>query len=250
MNCLEFRRHLGADPMSNVIDFQKHRGECARCADVYEDAQLFDGNLARALSVSVPAQLAERILFAQTTAERQHKQQLTRRWTLGLAAAAALVLTVGLSLRSRDAQASLSEQAVAHLDHEPKALLTHDMLPEAIVRREFADQGVNLVNAVAVSYINHCPIGRYNTVHMVVPETSGPVTVLYVTNHREALRSDMQRDQWRVRSIPLGAGTLVMVAKDSSMFDSVEGSFRQALDVRVAATTAVATSATREWAIR
>jgi Protein of unknown function (DUF3379) len=242
MNCLEFRRQLGADPMSNVIDFQKHRGECARCTTVYEDAQLFESKLARALSIAAPAQLAERILFAQTTAERQRKQQLMRRWTWGLAAAAVLVLTVSLGLRPREAQASLNDQMAAHLVHEPEALLTHDMLPEAVVRREFATQGINLAGAVQVSYVNHCPIGRFNTLHMVVPENSGPVTVLYVTNHQEPGRSQTQRGQWQVRSLPMGAGTLVMVARETSMFDSVEGSFRQALDTRVAATALVSST--------
>jgi hypothetical protein len=72
-------------------------------------------------------------------------------------------------------------------------------------------------------------MGRHLTVHMVMPEGDGPVTVIYVVDRKSSQREDFQRDGWRGRSLPLGNGTLILLARDIDQFDRVEATWRGAL---------------------
>jgi hypothetical protein len=227
MNCVEFRRHLGADPQSNAVEFVRHRAECPRCADAAGRAVEFDRNLLRALNIEAPAQLADSILLAQATDERRRRVTLRRRGTI-FAVAASLALAIGLFGMRVDAK-PLSTLAVDHLSAEPFALATTAPIPDTDVRNAFAKRGVALDKVPAgVSYVQCCPVGRYLSVHMVMPEQDGPVTVLYVTNDIAKQRQDFVRGGWLGRSVPMGHGTLVLLAKSSSTFDHVEAVWSEA----------------------
>jgi hypothetical protein len=68
------------------------------------------------------------------------------------------------------------------------------------------------------------------TVHMVMPQAEGPVTVIYVTHHREDGRDDFRKADVVGRSVPLGDGTLVLMAASDARFDAVENAWRQSLE--------------------
>jgi hypothetical protein len=53
--------------------------------------------------------------------------------------------------------------------------------------------------------------------------------VIYVVDRKSSQREDFQRDGWHGRSLPLGNGTLILLARDTDQFDHVEASWRGAL---------------------
>jgi hypothetical protein len=227
MNCLEFRRELLIYPQSGDAQFLRHRQECARCAEAQERALAFEASLKRALNVPAPAQLAEAILLRQAT-EQQRKRVRYRRGAAMLALAAAVVLAFGV--RNRIEAQPLPAIAVEHLGHEASALSMTTPVPEARVRDAFAQLGVAVDQVPAgISFVACCPVGRYHSVHLVIPQSSGPVTVLYLTDDRNEQRRDFVRDGWLGRSVPLAHGTLVLLAHDASRFDQVENQWRTAL---------------------
>jgi hypothetical protein len=121
---------------------------------------------------------------------------------------------------------------VDHLKHEPEAFESQAALPSEDVRQHFDRRGVRLAAAppAGVSYASNCPVGPYKSVHMVMPEQAGPVTVLFITDHRERHRDDFRREHWEGRSVPMGDGTLVMLAHDTRMFDTLEASWRHSIE--------------------
>jgi hypothetical protein len=228
MNCLEFRRQLGIDPQSTSAEFASHRQECARCAEAAARALEFEAALRRALSVEPATKLAESILLAQATLQQRRRRTYLRRGGL-LALAATLVLAVGVGMRVE--ASPLSAQAVEHLREEPEVLTASQPLSPESVRAAFATRGISLKHDISgeVVFVGCCPMGRHATVHMVMPAGSGPVTVIYVVDDRVKQREDFQRDGWRGRSVPLGNGTLIMLARDSGQFDQFESAWRTAL---------------------
>lgn len=228
MNCLEFRRQLGVDPQSAGADFVRHRQECARCAEAAARAVEFEAALRRALNVEPATQLAESILLAQATQQQRGRRVWMRRGGL-LALAATLVLAVGMGMRVE--ARPLSAQAVDHLHGEPEALKLTQAVPAASVRAAFAKRGIALRHDVSaeVVYVGCCPMGRHLTVHMVMPGNSGPVTVIYVVDDRVGQSEDFEREGWRGRSVPIGGGTLILLARDSGQFDGIEAEWRTAL---------------------
>ena len=227
MNCLEFRRRLLLDPQSDDMPFRQHANDCVRCAEAQQRALGFESSLRAALAVPVPPQLAESILLRQTTEQRRIRQYLRRGGAL-VALAAGVVLAFGIGLRL-EAQ-PLPELAVAHLQREAFVLAQTQPVAEETVRKAFANLGVRVGALPAgISFVACCPVGRYSSVHVLMPRSNGPVTVLYLTDDQHESRGDFVREGWLGRSVPLAHGTLVLLAHDAGQFDQIEAQWRSAL---------------------
>jgi hypothetical protein len=228
MNCLEFRRRLGIDPQCSEVDFVQHRQECPRCAEACERALKFETSLLHALTIAPPPQLAESILLAQATGQQRQRMRYRRRGAL-LALAAAVVLAFGIGMHI-EAQ-PLPALAVDHLNKEAEVLGMTAGVPDSDVREAFAYRGIALLGTVpaGISFVGCCPVGRYKSVHMVMPQADGPVTVLYLPDDSHEQRQDFAQAGWLGRSVPLAHGTLVLLAHNSDHFDHVENLWRSAL---------------------
>lgn len=251
MNCLEFRRRLGSEPMSTEPEFVAHRESCPHCAAASDRAFEFETRLSRAVKVPVPNGLAERILLAQTTDARQQQRRNRRGFTALLAAAACVVITVALVARDgEEGGMPMVDQVVEHvLHHEPLAIASVGSVASAAVSAAFASRGV-AVDTVpdGISYVHECPVGPFRTVHMVMPSAQGAVSVVYVADVDARERRNSQRSDMRVREVPLGRGALVMVAGDDRGFDAVEHAWTAAFADSIAHTETRATMRSRERA--
>ena len=226
LNCLEFRRQLGIDLHAGA-DFAQHRAECARCADAHARAAEFEKSLRAALEIPVPANLAESILLTHATVEQHARRRLQKRtaW-FATAAVAVLAVGVGFTLQAKP----LPDLAVNHLKKEAFVLGKTQPISDDQVRTAFATFGVTMSGIPAgSSFVACCPVGKYVSVHLVVPETEGPVTVLYLVDDRHEQRQDFMKDGWHGRTIPLAHGTLVLLGHDAAHFDQLEDSWRTAL---------------------
>lgn len=229
MNCLEFRRELNIHPQSSDADFVSHARACARCAQAQADALAFEASLGRALAIPPPPNLAESILLAQATQQRHER----RRWASGagwLTLAAAAVLAVGIGWRVTRAQ-PLGDAAVAHMlgEEAPALAMTAPVAADA-VRKAFAKRGIDLAQVPAdISYVQCCPVGRFKSVHMVMPRANGPVTVMYLVDDNGGARADFAHAGWIGRSVPMAHGTLVMIGHDASQFAQIEQEWQSTL---------------------
>jgi hypothetical protein len=193
-------------------------------------AQAFEARIASALAIPVPAGLADRVLLAELTAERQRRRGSLRYGWIGLAAAAALVVAIGIARRS--GAPALSDLVVAHVNGEERpALALRTPVPSSEVASAFAERGVRLASVPPdVSYVQKCPVGSYKTVHMVMPRDDEGVGVVYVTHYRAPGVANFERDGMQGREVPIGEGTLVMVAQNAQPFDGLEHVWRDAIE--------------------
>lgn len=234
MNCLEFRRHLGSEPASSLEAFVAHREACPHCAAASVRADALEVRLLRAISVPAPVNLADRILLAQTTENRQvsRSRRRTRGFGALIAAVAASIVVALIALPgSKQDMPELSNQIAEHLlHHDVGSTETVSEVGKQAVIDAFAARGVAL-SAVpqGVNYVHLCPAGPYRTVHMVMPERSGAVSVFYVANPPSRVRVDFDKDGIFGREIPLGDGALVMLASENRDFDAIETVWRSAL---------------------
>lgn len=229
MNCLEFRRVLATEPASARGDFAAHREACASCAEAFARATAFEADLKRALAVEPPEGLADKILLRQTTESRRARGFGGPAWAR---LAAALVLGLGVAALGyrwwswRD----IGEVAIAHLPHEPYALTAHAQVPTDKVRAAFDRYGVRLAAAPApVDYVQNCRVGTLHAVHMVMQREEGPVTVMYFADRKERQAERFERGGLMGRAIPIGQGTLVLLAAQDHSFDSIEAAWRDSL---------------------
>ena len=235
MNCLEFRRRLGSDPASRDPAVLAHREDCPSCAAAHARAVGFEAELARAIDVAVPEGLAARILLAQTTAERvaapsAHRRHGLRRFALSFAAAAALAVVVVGIQRDGERGTPLGRLVIEHVrHHEPHATEARGEIAGDDIRAAFTSRGVDLPNVPpGISYVHECPVGPYRTVHMVMPEGEGAVSVVYVADPDRPRRDAVDEAGLHAREVPIGAGALVMVGADARGFDRIEQVWREA----------------------
>lgn len=232
MNCLEFRRLLGSDPASTLGDFVAHRLECAACAAAHARADEFEVRIRKAASVPVPVNLADRILLAQTTESRHARRNRRRGFAAMIVAAAASVVVALVAVnRPEPEMPELAGMVVEHLQEHviSEARAAHPVARQDVVAA-FADRGVRLAAVPAgINYVHECPAGPYRTVHMVMPESGGPVSVVYVVDKSSSRRVDFASDGMRGREVPIGQGSLVMLARADAGFDAIESAWKSAL---------------------
>lgn len=232
MDCLEFRRGLGSDPQVAAAAARAHLATCASCAQAAALAEVFERRLGDALVVPVPAGLAERILIARDNDARTTGSRWGRRYAwLALAAAAGLAFAIGI-VREQRAQAELPDLVVAHISGEERDVQNlRTPVSAASIEHAFADRGVHLASVPdGVSYVNECPIGKYRSVHMVMPQNDAPVSVIYVVDRRSAASEDFHRDALHGRAVPIADGTLVIAARTDDHFDAIEHTWRDAIE--------------------
>lgn len=229
MNCLEFRRQIATTPRQLDARARGHREACPRCAEALQRALVFEGGIDRALAVPVPANLADQIILRQLTSARTER---AGRGHVLMRIAAGVTLALGVATVSWLALAptqSLAASAVEHLSHERMALAAHTPIPEATVRAVFARVGQPLGELPGdMSYLRVCVFGQHHALHMVMQQTSGAVTVLFVPG--EAGRTqDFEIAGVRGREIAFGQGALLLMADSDQAFDQIESQFRHAL---------------------
>jgi hypothetical protein len=236
MNCLEFRRRLGSEPSCTEADFVAHRSGCGFCSAAHARADEFEQRIRNALLVPLPPSLADRILLAQTT-QLRHGMRSQRRGVVAIALAAAASIVIALlAVRPSSEVPVLAGMVADHLqEHVVSASDAARPVPSADVIEAFAARGVNIASVPGgVNYVHQCPAGPYRTVHMVMPERDGPVSVVYVADAKASERIDFDNAGIRGRELPLGHGSLVMLAKTDSGFDAIEDAWKSVLGDAIA----------------
>lgn len=211
MNCIDFRRHYTIEPRSPDAELASHRGTCAACARFAGQMDSFEEQLRQAMAVEPPASMADRIWrriereagpAAQVEFERHLGQALRveipeglekrilrrqamerersrRRWHLSLAAAAGLLAAVGLFTTLRPPVGGLGNDLIAHVDHEPQALMSRLQVDRSRLEAMLGTLGVQIGEDIGqVTYAGLCEIRRTLGAHLVLAGRHGPITVL------------------------------------------------------------------------
>lgn len=241
MDCLEFRRRLGSEPHPVDPAARAHLAGCtAGCAEAAAEAQAFEARLTAALNVPVPAALVERVRRAQRDAGAVDRAPGRRTAWLAFAVAASLVLAFGVAQWRRNtvsppAAVSLPGLVAAHVTApgERAAWGLREPVGAAKVEAAFADRGVPLAAPppAGVAYVAECSVGRWRSVHMVMPEQGQPVSVVYVLGRgAEAAVQAFRHDDLSGRAVPVKDGTLVLLARTDGRFDAIEHAWRDAIE--------------------
>lgn len=226
MDCSEFRRQLLIDPRAPGMADAAQQRVCEDAPQRLAEALALEQRIDAALAVPLPAGLADRVIAAVPD---QSAPSSTRWWPLALAASLLLSAVLGWSwLRAPAGGNGLIADSVQHLSHEPYALTRTEQVPAALVERMFADAGLRLVpDRLELTYLNRCPLGGRMSVHMVMPGSQGPVTVMYLPGERTE-RMDTRYEMVAVRTLPYANGALVLLAESNRDFDRIEHAWHEA----------------------
>lgn len=217
VNCLEFRRALGADPTHASPASLAHRAACATCEKYAQDMLRLNGLIKRALEVPVPT-IGEFIVpqapTIKTPAARWYAMAASLFLMIGLIGA---VVWLGLP------RETLAKEAMQHIQHELQSMrIDSNRVASNLLDGMLRAHGWHLTqNLAGVSYLQNCEFRGHSVPHLVVQTERGPVTVLVLPEEKIAAVQRFDEQPYHGMLAPLHAGGIAVIAADASALASV-----------------------------
>ena len=227
MNCEEYRQALTTDP--GFEDESRHADVCVECREYRAGMRALDANIALAMKIPVPELQMPELpdLDVADVASFPARRFLSRPVWLGLAATVLLAAVVGLRLMGPGMDESfgtLEEQVLAHVDHEPLALLPS--------RTPVSD--IRLANAVPIkiatmnrdigliTFAEFCTINGKDVPHLVVQGERGPITILLMPYEKVAIATPLNGVNIRGVILPVGDGSIAIIGDREESLERVQ----------------------------
>lgn len=210
MNCLEFRRLIGAEPAGKDAGAAAHRATCATCAAYQEELLAMDALLARAMRIPLrPASHARGVGVPR------------RRW-LALAASVVVGALVAATLWVSYPAPTLASEVMGHVSHEPDAWVAREPLAADAVAAVLGSSGVRLRgDAGTVTFAQRCFFERHWVPHLVVQGAAGPVTVLLLAHRRVDAPVTITEQEFTGVVLPAPRGSIAIVGRDIAGLDDI-----------------------------
>ena len=225
MDCLEFRRLAGADPQHPDAAVLEHAAGCPRCAAYLRQTQELDRHILAALSVPVPPRHAGRATGSAVPG-------LDRRRWYALAASIVAGVLVGSLLWVGGPRNSLAQDVLAHMDHEPEALVvTTTPADDAVLGRVLERGRIRLLPEVGtVSYANSCRFRGRTVPHLVVQTDGGPVTVMVLRNEPLDAPVRFAEERFTGTIVPAGPGSIAVIGTGDAELEQITERVLAAVD--------------------
>lgn len=214
MDCTEFRHMVTGDP--STADGEAHLSDCADCRAFVADVHTLDATLKRAMQVSVPPlSLPELPELDQSNVTTLATRRPRPVW---FAAAAALVLAVflgGRALLVPADYASLEDEIIAHMSHEPYSRqITDRAVSKSRLQRVVPQSMANLSEETGlITYAQSCEINGHSVPHLVIQGENGPVTVILMPNETVDRASTLEGNGFTGVLLPVGRGSIAILGE-------------------------------------
>lgn len=225
MDCLEFRRRVGAEPSVSDEGIEAHRRECPACARHQDELREMDSVVALALAVDA-ARIQKRDAVAGPAAVVSRRP----RW-LALAASIVIGLSVGLALWISSPRVSLAREVIGHVAHEPSAVIGTSPVAPAALDGVLDPEGARLRPGLGdVTFAMRCLFEGHVVPHLVVRTDAGPVTVLLL-RHRNVSEPTRVEEQGYVGVVlPAPRGSIAIVGRDQKDLEGIAQKVFEAVD--------------------
>ena len=191
-----------------------------------ESESELDGRIRAALKLSVPEDIAVEKPWKLDQKVAHIESARTRRepapsppWMRPMAIAASFVaaVTLAAALWPAPGNSPLAEEVLAHLAHEPEAMVISDQAaPEAVVAGILDPRAeVDLQVLGLVTYAMDCGFEGENVPHLVIQGEKGPVMLLFLKNKRLDRIVSVRGNGYRGIVMPLGEGSIAIVGTDA-----------------------------------
>jgi hypothetical protein len=223
MNCLEFRRAVGAEPKSRGPDLEAHVRTCPACAEFANQIEALDRKLVAALRVATPARPRRLPLLAPFAPQRR------------FALAAGVLLAMGAALAVAwfaFPRTSLAEDVMAHARHEPQSWSTEGAAVSAAELAQIlrAAGVAGTIELGRVTYARSCWFRGHFVPHLVVQEDSGPITVLLLPSETVGQEVRFSDRGYSGVILPAAHGSIAVLAQTNTRLDTVAARGLRALE--------------------
>ncbi|MBB1318295.1 DUF3379 domain-containing protein [Shewanella sp. SR43-4] len=227
MDDLQFRRQAYGDPNNQSDEFLTHLAEHEDDAKFIKDLKAFDHKLMQALNISVPDDLADKLILRQQLSQHQQSKKHTR-YMMAMAASVAFIVGVSFSLL-RFTPVNLSENSLAHVHHETKALIMEQDIGFNDVNFKLASvDGLSdskfIKQPGRVFFTSYCDFQGVKSLHLVMADENGNKVTLFIVpiEKRIVLEEAFADNQYKGQSFQTADAYMVLVGEPASNLEFVK----------------------------
>ena len=191
-----------------------------------ESDKAFELNMRRAMEIDVPELVMPELpqIEADNVVTLSARRRVSTPAWFALAATVVLAAFIGVRFAGHEGVVyeSLAEEVLAHVRHEPMALLVtdqavsdehlHEVLPASIAEMDHS--------AGLITFAETCPINGYNVPHLVIQGVRGPITILLMPNENIGEAVSLNNTDSHGVILPVGNGSIAIVgARDEKLED-------------------------------
>ncbi len=228
MEASKFKEIIAADPTVDLDTLELTAEERGQAEAYRDEMRALDGLIEQALSIDVPDLTMPELPKLDTGNVAQmpvrNKPRFTTPAWIGIAASVALVAVIGVRTMTPTTYPSLADEVLAHLDHEPQALVpTGVAVEERLLERVVDKGGVELDRDVGlVTYARSCIINGKTVPHLVIKGESGPVTLLLMPDEPVNDAVTLNGESINGVILPVGDGSIAIIGEREEDLSKIE----------------------------
>ena len=233
MNCDEYKQAVGADP--SFDGGAGHLSECLSCQEYRRDMQALDQKIGRALALEVPELTMPSLDGVDTgnVVTLESRRPVAMKTWFSVAATVALAVFIGFRYLPDNSTgyASLGDEVLAHVTHEPAALRVtdqkvsdehlHDVVPASIANMDHSS-GI-------ITFAETCPISGYDVPHLVIQGEHGPITIMLLPNEKISAAISLKDENSHGVILPVGDGSIAIVGSREEKLEDVQKKILQSV---------------------
>lgn len=226
MNCEQYREAFAAEPGKSSAEAAAHVAQCTECATFRSDILALDKMIGRALEIEVPElRMPELAPVGEDdkVTTLPYRRISTPVW-LGLAASVAIAAVLGIRMLTSDTgYPTLEAEILAHLDHEPQALLvTNTPVPAERLQKVVSANADMDTSPGLVTYATNCVINGHLVPHLVIQGEQGPVTILLLAEEMIEAPLPIEGEGVRGVILPVGSGSIAVIGEREESLEKIE----------------------------
>ena len=222
--CEEYREAIAAEP--SFDGGAAHLSQCASCQTFRVEMLALDLQISSALAISVPElKLPELSEIDTSKVTALPLRRFAQPAWLAVAATVTLAAFIGFGMLGSDvSNATLAEQILVHIDHEPGAFRVVD---EAVTDKRLArvvpasigsiDHSVGLI-----TYAQSCRINGREVPHLVIQGKFGPITILLMPEEKISGAQTIEGENVHGIILPVGDGSIAIIGADGERLEQIE----------------------------
>lgn len=225
MNCDDYQAAKAADP--GFEDESGHVQSCADCQAFGREILAMDERLRLAMELKVPPLRMPELPDIDTenvVALSARRRLSTPGW---FAVAATVLLAVFIGVRTLDPSTpveSLESQVLAHVDHEPAALLpTSTPVDDRKLQRVVPTNIANMNQETGlITFAETCPINGNRIPHLVLQGKTGPITILLLPDEKISETKRLEGESVHGVIVPVGDGSVAIIGTREEQLEEVQ----------------------------
>jgi hypothetical protein len=223
MNCDQYRETISGDP--SFDGGAGHLSECSSCQAYRREMIALDDKILRALSLNVPELNMPELPEIETSnvVSLSSGRRFSPPTWFAMAATVVVAALIGIRFVGVDNR-TLAEDVLAHLDHEPNALVVTNVAVSDERFRSVVPAKIASMDRSAglITYARSCEINGQDVPHLVIQGEHGPVTILLMPEEKIPNALPLEGDTVHGVILPVGSGSIAIIGVREERLDLIE----------------------------